>query len=213
MAEFAGLFSQNRVFALLAIAALVLAGCGGSPYPKVSGEQRNYEPDYDYVIGPGDSMEVFVWGNQELTVNNVQVKPDGKITTRLVENIEASGKTPSQLARDIEKAYATYVKSPVVSVIVNRFVGVPSQQVRIVGEASSPKSVPYRKHMTILDLMIEVGGLTDFAAGNKTVLYRRFDGEPRSFTVRLDDLLRDGDVSANVSMFPGDIVIIPEAWF
>lgn len=192
---------------------LMLVGCGVGTYPQVAIDQRNVEPDYDYVIGPGDSMEIFVWGNQELTVGSVQVRPDGKITTRLVENIEASGKTPSQLARDIETAYSEYVKSAVVSVIVRGFTGVPTQQVRVVGEAAQPLKVPYRKHMTLLDLMIDVGGLTEFAAGNSAVLIRNFGGDQNTYNVRLEDLLEDGDISANISLFPGDIVIIPEAWF
>ncbi|MDX2463114.1 MAG: polysaccharide export protein [Porticoccus sp.] len=190
-----------------------LFGCGSNPLPQVPDEQRNMEAEYTYVIGPGDSMEVFVWGNEELTVSGVEVRPDGKISTRLVENIEASGKTPSQLARDIEEAYSEYVKSAVVSVIVNNFEGVPSQQVRVVGEAAEPLKVPFRKHMTLLDLMVEVGGLTEFADGNKAVLIRNFDDAQSTYNIRLADLLKDGDISANVALFPGDIVIIPEAWF
>jgi polysaccharide export outer membrane protein len=127
--------------------------------------------------------------------------------------MEASGKTSTQLARDIEKAYSEYVKSAVVSVIVNGFRGIPEQQVRVVGEASQPRSIPFRKHMTLLDLMIDVGGMTEFASGNKAVLVRNFGGRQGSFGVRLDDLIRDGDISANVTLFPGDILIIPEAWF
>ena len=192
---------------------LVLLGTGcGTTYPPVAPDQRNYEVDYDYVIGPGDSMEIFVWGNQELTTNGV-VRPDGKFTTRLVEDMEASGKTSTQLARDIEKAYSDYVKSAVVSVIVNGFIGVPDQQVRVVGEAQQPTSIPFRKHMTLLDLMINVGGMTEFAAGNRAVLVRNFGGRQGSFGVRLDDLIKDGDISANITLFPGDILIIPEAWF
>ena len=163
--------------AMAAAASVVLAvtGCSSNPNVNLSPEQQAATPDYEYLIGPGDTMEVFVWGNPDLSTN-VVVKPDGKITTRLVENIEASGKTASQLARDIEKAYGQYVKSAVVSVIVNNFIGVPFQQVRVVGEAQQPLKVPYRKHMTALDAMIEVGGLTDFASGNRTVLIRNFEG-------------------------------------
>lgn len=192
----------------------VLMGCNSAPsLTQIPEEQRNATVEYTYVIGPGDRMEIFVWGNEELTVGNVEVRPDGKISTRLVENIEASGKTPSQLARDIEEAYSEYVKSAVVSVIVDRFEGVPSQQVRVVGEAATPLKIPFRKHMTLLDLMVAVGGLTEFADGNKSVLIRNFDGIQSSYNVHLRDLLEDGDISANVALFPGDIVIIPEAWF
>ena len=157
-------------------------------------------------------MEIFVWGNPELTLS-VPVRPDGKITTRLVEDIPASGKTSTELARDIEVAYSEYVKNPVVSVIVNGFIGIPPQQVRVIGEAMNPLKIPYNKHMTLLDLMIAVGGLTPFANGNKAVLIRDFDSKQKTFSVRLDDLIRDGDISANLSLLPGDIVIIPESWF
>ena len=198
--------------AVAASVVLAVTGCGSNPNMNLSPEQQAATPDYEYLIGPGDTMEVFVWGNPDLSTN-VVVKPDGKITTRLVENIEASGKTASQLARDIEKAYGQYVKSAVVSVIVNNFIGVPYQQVRVVGEAQQPLKVPYRKHMTALDAMIEVGGLTDFASGNRTVLIRNFEGKREVLELRLDDLLKDGDISANVPMYPGDIIIIPESWF
>ena len=209
------LFSLKKL-RVIGLGSIVVAlfGCGSSqPHPQVPGEQSNMQAEYTYVIGPGDSMEVFVWGNEELTVSDVKVRPDGKISTRLVENIEASGKTPSQLARDIETAYSEYVKSAVVSVIVDGFVGIPSQQVRVVGEAAEPLKIPFTKHMTLLDLMVEVGGLTEYADGNKAVLVRSSGGGQNTYTVRLEDLLEDGDISANVALFPGDIVIIPEAWF
>ena len=188
----------------------LLAACGGNP--TVPYDERASGPDYNYVIGAGDTMEIFVWGNEELSTTGI-VRPDGKFTTRLVEDLPASGKTSTELARDIEKAYSEYVRQPVVSVIVNGFVGVPEQQVRVVGEAMTPSSVPYRQHMTLLDLMIAVGGMTEFAAGNKSVLVRTFGGEQRSYGIRLDDLLKDGDISANMAMMPGDIVIISESWF
>jgi polysaccharide export outer membrane protein len=190
--------------------ALLIGGCAATgPAPQ---DITDRDQDYDYIIGPGDSVEIFVWGNPELT-GTVTVRPDGKITTRLVEDIPASGKTPSTLARDIEKAYSEYVKSAVVSVIVGGFVGIPSQQVRVVGEASKPLSVPFHKHMTLLDLMIAVGGLTDFADGNSSVLVRTEADGQKVYNVRLDDLIRDGDISANTTLMPGDILIIPEAWF
>ena len=198
--------------AVAASVVLAVTGCGSNPNMNLSPEQQAATPDYEYLIGPGDTMEVFVWGNPDLSTN-VTVKPDGKITTRLVENIEASGKTASQLARDIEKAYGQYVKSAVVSVIVHDHVGVPFQQVRVVGEAQQPRNVPDRTHMTALAAMNEVGGLTDFASGNRTVLIRNFEGKREVLELRLDDLLKDGDISANVPMYPGDIIIIPESWF
>ena len=190
---------------------LVLGACGAS-LPEVPSDQRFPDQDYTYLIGPGDTMEIFVWGNEELSTSGV-VRPDGKFTTRLVEDVEASGKTSTQLARDIEVAYGEYVKHPVVSVIVNGFVGVPGQQVRVVGEATDPRSVPYKKHMTLLDLMIDVGGMTEFAAGNESVLVRNENNTLTSYNIRLDDLLKDGDIDANLNLMPGDIIIITESWF
>jgi polysaccharide export outer membrane protein len=204
-----GIRNLARIATLLA-ATLTMVACGGNP--RVPADERFSEPDYNYVIGPGDTMEIFVWGNEELTTTSI-VRPDGKFTTRLVEDLPASGQTPTELARAIEKAYAEYVRQPVVSVIVNGFVGVPEQQVRVVGEATEPKGVPYRQHMTLLDLMIAVGGMTEFAAGNKSVLVRTRNGQQTSYGIRLDDLLRDGDISANMVLMPGDIVIISESWF
>lgn len=195
---------------LSASLACLLVACGSNP--KVPADQRQEAADYNYVIGPGDTMEIFVWGNSELTTSGI-VRPDGKLTTRLVEDLVASGKTSTELARDIEAAYSEYVRQPVVSVIVKGFAGVPEQQVRVVGEAAQPRSVPYRQHMTLLDLMIAVGGVTEFAAGNKSVLVRTENGRQRSYGLRIDDLLKDGDISANMSMKPGDIVIISESWF
>ena len=191
---------------------IVLAGCTSNPYPPVPDAQKGLQADYNYVIGPGDTMEIFVWGNEELTTAGV-VRPDGKFTTRLVEDLDASGKTSTELARDIETAYAEYVRQPVVSVIVNGFIGVPEQQVRVVGEATQPTRVPYSKHMTLLDLMVAVGGMTEYASGNKSVLVRWENGQQNSYSLRLDDLVKDGDISANMSMMPGDIVIISESWF
>ena len=208
------LFSLKKMRVIgLGSLMVMLFGCGSTQLAQIPQEQQGVEADYTYVVGPGDRMEIFVWGNEELTVNDVEVRPDGKISTRLVENIEASGKTPSQLARDIETAYSEYVKSAVVSVILDEFEGVPSQQVRVVGEAQEPLKIPFRKHMTLLDVMVEVGGLTEFADGNKSVLIRSTGGNQSSYNIRLEDLLEEGDISANVAMFPGDIVIIPEAWF
>lgn len=187
-----------------------VTGCSSAPEVKES--DRYNQSDYTYIIGPGDTIEVFVWNNEELTTEGI-VRPDGKFTTRLVEDLEASGKTPSELARDIEQAYSRYVKEPVVSVMVEGFVGVPQQQVRVVGEATEPRRVPFNKHMTLLDLMIEVGGMTEYAAGNSSVLIRTVNGSQTSYGLRLDDLLKDGDISANLYLQPGDIVIISESWF
>lgn len=212
MGKYTGFRAVVVASATFALVSLVTGCASTTAHPPVPADQAHVETDYDYLVGPGDSVEIFVWGSPELS-GTVPVRPDGKITTRLVEDIPASGKSPSQLARDIEKAYSEYVKSAVVSVIVNGFVGIPTQQVRVVGEASQPTNVPYNKHMTVLDLMIAVGGLTDFADGNNTVLVRVEDGKQNLYGLRLEDLIKDGDISANVNLKPGDILIIPEAWF
>jgi polysaccharide export outer membrane protein len=207
------MFDFNKNFEGLLIAlVVVVSGCSSNPYEPVPEPERIVEPDYHYVVGPGDSMEIFVWGNEELSTGAV-VRPDGKMTTRLVEDLVASGKTSTQLARDIEAAYAEYVRQPVVSVIVNGFVGIPEQRVRVVGEATSPTGIPYTMHMTLLDLMIAVGGMTEYADGNKSVLVRLEKTGQVSYGLRLDDLIKDGDISANLTLMPGDIVIISESWF
>lgn len=165
-----------------------------------------------YIVAPGDTLDVFVWDNPQLTTE-VQVRPDGKITTPLAEDVQASGKTPNELAREIEALLARYVRDPVVTVKVTKFVGRYSEQIRIVGEAARPQSLPFRENMTALDVIIAVGGLTELADGNRATLVRNVSGEEKKYRVRLDDLINKGDVSANVDMLPGDVLIIPEAWF
>ena len=165
-----------------------------------------------YLIGPGDQLSVFVWGDQELSTQ-VVVRPDGRISTPLVEDMQASGKTPTELARSLEKELSTFVKNPKVTVSISHFVGQYTEQVRVVGQAAQPQAIPFRQGMTLLDVIIAVGGLTEFAAGNKASIVRRVDGETEQFRVLLDDLIRDGDISANAQMRPGDVLIIPETWF
>ncbi|MEJ2455024.1 MAG: polysaccharide export protein [Candidatus Thiodiazotropha sp.] len=165
-----------------------------------------------YVIGPGDRLNVFVWGDNELTTE-VVVRPDGLITTPLVEDVQASGMTPTELARNLENRLTRFVKNPKVTVSVTNFVGRYTEQVRVVGQAAQPQSIPYRDGMTLLDVIISVGGLTEFAAGNKATIVRKIGGKTQQFRVRLDDLIRDGDISANARMMPGDVLIIPETWF
>ena len=165
-----------------------------------------------YLIAPGDSIQVFVWRNPEVTTT-VPVRPDGLLSAPLLEELPAAGKTPSQLARDIEEKLSVYLRDPLVTVIVTGFAGTYTQQIRVVGEASSPKALLYKDAMTLLDVMVSVGGLTNFADGNQATLVRVEDGKQLEYRVRLDDLIRDGDISANVDMRPGDILIIPEAWF
>ena len=168
--------------------------------------------DYQYLIGPGDRLNIFVWRNPELSAQ-VVVRPDGKVTTSLVEDLDVAGRTPTMLAREIEDVLSTFVNSPRVTVSVGNFSGPLSEQVRVIGEAAQPRAVNYTEHMTLLDLMISVGGLTNFADGNDAKLIRVINGEKKVFELNIDDLIRDGDIRENVDMLPGDIVIIPEAWF
>lgn len=167
---------------------------------------------YRYLIGAGDSVNIFVWRNPEVSGTFV-VRPDGMITTSLVEDIPVSGRTPTELARDIEKALSTYLRDPIVTVTVGGFSGPFSEQIRVIGEASQPLAINYKKNMTLLDVMIQVGGLTEFADGNDAVLVRIVNGEQKQFELSIDDLLQNGDIEANVDMLPGDIIIVPEAWF
>ncbi len=198
----------NRMLGLV-IVGLLSAGCSSMPELKSSSFA---EDESFYLIGPGDTLNIFVWGNQEVS-GAVKVRPDGLITTPLVEDLVASGKTPTRLARDMEKQLAKYIKSPVVTVTVADFVGRPSEQIRIVGEAAKPMAIPYREQITLLDVMISVGGLTEYAAGNSATIVRVANGKRRQYRVRLDDLIKDGDITANVNMRPGDILIIPESMF
>ena len=167
---------------------------------------------YQYLIGPGDSLTIFVWRNPEVSGQFI-VRPDGKVTTSLVEDIDVAGRTPTMLARQIEEQLSKYINNPRVTVSVNNFTGPLSEQVRVIGEATNPSAVSYTEHMTLLDLMIAVGGLTEFANGNDAKLVRVVNGNQRTYEINIDDLIRDGDISENVDMLPGDIVIIPEAWF
>ena len=196
---------------VVAFAAAMSSACGGRP-AVTNATATAPEASSEYRIGPGDSLQVFVWGHPELSIS-VPVRPDGMLSTPLIENIPAAGKTPSQLARDMEKALAEYVRTPTVNVIVQNFVGAYGDQVRVVGQAAKPQSIPYRANLTLLDVIIAVGGLAEFAAGNRAVLVRQEGGEQVRTTVRLRDLLEDGDISANMLMRPGDVLIIPESRF
>jgi polysaccharide export outer membrane protein len=169
-------------------------------------------PAGDYLIGPGDVLQVFVWREPELSVE-VPVRPDGRISTPLVEDMVAVGKSPTQLARDIEGVLSEVIRSPQVNVIVQSFLGASGDQIRVLGQVTEPSSVPFRERMTLMDVMIEVGGLTDFAAGNRSRVVRNVDGRSEEIRVRLDDLLKKGRVDQNMPMRPGDVVIVPEAVF
>jgi polysaccharide export outer membrane protein len=204
-------FFRSDAVALVVLALACLAGCAapGTSAAPVSGNSA--EPAA-YLIGPGDVLQISVWHNPELSTN-VPVRPDGRISTPLVDDETAAGKTPQQLGRDIETRLKKYVADPNVTVIVSNFVGNYSEQIRIVGEAVTPKSIPFTAHMTALDAMIAAGGLTPYAAGNRAKIVRHVDGKEVSLNVRLGDLLKDGDMGANTDLRPGDIIIIPQSFF
>ena len=194
---------------LLAVLAGALSACATGNYPPAPVSASTQ--DYNYIIGPGDTLNIIVWRNPELSMS-VPVRPDGKITTPLVDELVAQGKNPIEVARDIEKVLSKFVRDPVVTVIVTSFVGPYSEQIRVVGEAAKPQFLPYKQKMTLLDVMIAVGGLTDFAAGNSATILRSSEGA-KQYSVRLKDLIKRGDISANVEMKPGDILIIPQSFF
>lgn len=196
---------------LLFAAMGLLAACSGlaTKYPPAPASAATQE--YSYIIGPGDNLNIIVWRNPELSMS-VPVRPDGKISTPLIDELIAQGKNSVEVARDIEKMLGKYVRDPVVTVIVTGFVGPYSQQIRVVGEATKPQFLPYKQQMTLLDVMIAVGGLTDFAAGNDATILRSGEGD-KQYSVRLKDLIKRGDISANVEMKPGDILIIPQGFF
>lgn len=203
---------------LAVLCAVPVSGCsgdGGRPeLPPAQFVAAREGPGEEYVIGPLDSLQVFVWRNPELSAK-VQVRPDGRITTPLIADMPAVGKTPSMLADDMKIALGEYIKDPIVSVIVENFSGTFSQQIRVVGATEKPASLPYRANMTLLDAMIAVGGMSEFAAGNRARLVRfdRNTGKQAEFGLRINSLLKNGDTSANVRLAPGDVIIIPQSAF
>ena len=201
------LFSGAK-WLVAALAVLTLAACS-TTYPPAPSAAAS--ADYNYIIGPGDNVNIVVWRNPELSMS-VPVRPDGKITAPLVDDLQAMGKDPSTLARDFEKELGKFIRDPVVTVVVTSFVGPYSEQIRVVGEAAKPQTLAYKQKMTVLDVMIAVGGITDFADGNRATILRPSENNAQ-YTVRLKDLVKRGDVSANVDMKPGDILIIPQSWF
>lgn len=186
-----------------------LASACGTNHPAA--ESVATQGEYNYHVGPGDTVNIVVWRNPELSMS-VPVRPDGKLAAPLIEDLPASGKDPTTLARDIEKALSKFIREPVVTVIVTRFVGPQSEQIRVVGEAAKPQVLPYQEKLTLLDVMIAVGGITDFADGNAATILRPSENN-KQYRVRLKDLVKRGDVSANVEMKPGDVLIIPQSWF
>ena len=193
----------------VALAALALGGCA-TRAPMVA--DTSAAPLHDYLIGPGDNVNIIVWRNPEVSMS-VPVRPDGKITTPLVEDLQASGKTSTDLARDIEKALAKFIQQPVVTVIVTGFVGTYGEQIRVIGQAAKPQALPYRRDMSLMDVLIAVGGVTEFASGNNASIIRKVDGKLQKMPVRLNDLIKEGDISANMAMRPGDVLVIPESFF
>ena len=204
-----------RWAAALTLALPALAGChrGGAPEASTIRPVAGLEASAPYLIGPGDQLSVFVYQSPQLSVPNLAVRPDGRISLPLIPDIAAAGKTPTALSKDIEAKLKEFVKEPNVSVIVSGFVGPLDRQIRVIGEATEPLAIPYRDKMTVLDVMIQTKGLTRYAAGNSSVIVRDVDGTRQTLKVRLSDLLRDGDIDQNVAMLPGDTLIIPQSWF
>jgi polysaccharide biosynthesis/export protein len=207
----------------LLMVAFSVAGCSsrGSPVVPVA-QARSADnmkptdttPNDQYVIGAGDSLSVFVYRNPDLSEPGVSVRPDGRISVPLIEDITAAGKTPTQLAREIEDRLKKYVQEPNVTVIVRSFIGPSDRQIKVIGEATEPAAIPYRDHMTLLDVMIATKGLTKYAAGNRAEVVRRDpDGKQTTINVKLNDLIKNGDISQNMEMQPGDTLIIPQSWF
>lgn len=203
--------SARQLLQFIAVLAMLwlTAGCAFNPHPPAPASAATAE--YDYKIGPLDTLSVVVWRNADLSTN-VTVRPDGKISTALVTDIQAAGLTPQELATALQTAMSKYVRDPLVSVIVNNFQGSSTETIRVIGEAAKPQAIPFRQGMTLLDVMIQVGGLTDFADGNSAVLVRGKEGG-KQYSVRLKDLLKRGDISANVDVRPGDVLIVPQGWF
>ncbi|MDP3626841.1 MAG: polysaccharide export protein [Hydrogenophaga sp.] len=199
--------ARGTVLAALVLGVVGCATQSASPPAPTTAASAAYE----YKVGPGDTLNINVWRNPELS-STVPVRPDGKVSTPLVDELVAQGKTPTEIARNVEKALGKFVRDPVVTVIVTNFVGPYSEQIRVVGEAAKPQFLPYKQKMTVMDVMIAVGGLTEFADGNKATIIRASESNKR-YSVRLQDLVKRGDISANVEMLPGDILIIPQGWF
>lgn len=208
------MLSSDRLMSALCVLALLLVplaftACSSSPYPAAP--TQAYSDDYNYILGPGDSVNIVVWRNPEIS-STVTIRPDGKITGTLFEDLPAAGRDPTTLAREIEQVLSKYIRDPIVTVIVAGGIGPYSEQIRVIGEAAKPQALAYKQKMTLLDVMIAVGGITEFADGNAATILRTSEGD-KQYNVRLKDLVRRGDVTANVDVKPGDILIIPQSWF
>ncbi len=209
----------SRIKAIALIGAMLLGGCatvhgGTERLPPAAFASASEGPGADYIVGPLDQLSIFVWRNPELSTS-VTVRPDGRLTVPLIDDLPATGQTPTQLARTIEERLSKYIQNPIVSVIVAGFNGPYAQQVRIVGQATRPAAIPYRANMTLLDAMVAVGGLTEYAAGNRARLVRfdRKDNRQHEYALKITSLMEDGRASANVRIEPGDVIIIPESFF
>lgn len=215
MRTYEGHASTPAVRVLVTILPLLLgvlgASCANQPSAPPAPAKIDTASKYKYLIGAGDTLSVIVWRNPDLSMT-VPVRPDGKISLPLVEDLPVAGKDPVSVAREVERALSKYIRDPVVTVVVTQFAGPYSEQVRVIGQATRPQALAYRENMTLLDVMIAVGGMTDFADGNRANIMRTAEGN-KLYRVRLDDLLRNGDISANVAVMPGDVLIIPESWF
>lgn len=216
------LYARTQAVLLLLAVLLPLAGCSNKPKMTAGTDKASADAGRstdganaeEYIIGSGDNLSVFVYRNPDLSEPAVSVRPDGRISTPLIEDIVATGKTPKALAREIEKKLEKFIQQPNVTVIVRSFIGPPDRQVRVIGEAADPIAIPYRDHMTLLDVMIATKGLTKYAAGNRAIIVRVDpEGKRRSINVKLSDLIRDGDINQNIEMTPGDTLIIPQSWF
>ncbi len=206
---------RNIITKILILTSILVVGAcarGGQDLPSAQFVSAEEGPGPQYLIGPLDNLQIFVWREPELS-SGVTVRPDGRISVPLIEDLAATGRTPTQLARDIEAELKVYLQEPIVTVIVSGFSGPFAQQVRVVGEAANPQAIPYRANMTLLDVMISVGGLTEFASGDRATLVRHENGSQREYSIRIESLLKDGDISANVTIMPGDVLIIPESFF
>lgn len=205
----------GKIAAALCIAGLLASCAAPSGMATDSSQQTAPDPadaQYEYLLGAGDTVAIHVWRNPEVS-QTVPVRPDGKITMPLIQDLPASGKTPTQLAGEIQRLLGKYIQDPVVTVTVTNFVGPYSEQIRVVGQAAKPQALPYRKGMSLMDVVIAVGGLAEFAAGNSATITRTVDGKQERIPVRLNDLIKRGDVSANIPVKPGDVLIIPESFF
>ncbi len=212
---------RRVALALLLLLAIPVAGCSmfsgkneGTIDASALEKKSEVKLAEEYVIGSGDTLSIFVYRNPDLSEGGVSVRPDGRISTPLIEDIVAAGKTPTVLAREIEERLKKFIQDPNVTIIVRNFIGPPDRQVRVIGEATDPIAIPYRDHMSLLDVMIAIKGLTKYASGNRSLVVRLLpDGKQLSIHVRINDLIKDGDIGQNIEMAPGDILIIPQSWF